>query len=330
MASPKAKQPFVSAPSFAALQSAIAVSDFGGITAAAKQLRLTPAAVSKHVTAIEMALSTRLFNRTTRKLSPTEEGKTYIAQARIAVGILADAADAASQKQSPHGTVRVNCAVGFGRRFVLPVLPAFFAQYPKVQVDLVLNDQVVDLVGQGFDIGIRGGSQPPEGMVARKICDIPSVLVASPKYLKRRGTPQMPDDLVNHDLLRVKFLNGKMLPWTFRTAAARQNSRRPDRAARSSATISLDLHAQLLISDPEMILDAVLLDMGIARMGRHHVHYLLERGQVIEVLPDLQLRDEATVTLFYPHRVGLAPRVKALVEFLLARFAEEPALRRAV
>jgi DNA-binding transcriptional LysR family regulator len=198
------------------LVNAVQAADSGSFTAAARVLDLTPAAVSKSVAALEAMLHVRLFNRTTRQLSLTEEGRAFIAQARMGLGALETATVAAMQGLKPEGLVRVSCAVGFGRRYVLPALPAFYAAHPDVQVELSLNDQTIDLVRDGFDVGIRGGSEPPEGMVARKICTLSAMLVATPRYLKARGTPRQFQDLANHDLLRVKFLSGNVSPWLFR------------------------------------------------------------------------------------------------------------------
>jgi DNA-binding transcriptional LysR family regulator len=277
-------------------------------------LDLTPAAVSKNVAALEALLKVRLFNRTTRQLSLTEEGKAFIAQTREGLGALEAASLAATQGLKPQGLVRINCAVGFGRRYVLPVLPAFYAQHPQVQVELSLNDQTVDLVKDGFDVGIRGGSQPPEGMVARKICKLESVLVATPRYLKARGTPKHYRELAEHDLLRVKFLSGRLSPWLFKD---------------KGKVLAFEGSAKLLISDPEVILDAALLHMGIARMGRHHAHEALQRGDLVEVLARQHVPGDASMAMFYPHRAGLAPRVRVLVDFLMAQFVGNTALRGA-
>ncbi|NJS35248.1 MAG: hypothetical protein HC765_00520 [Brachymonas sp.] len=178
-----------------------------------------------------------------------------------------------------------------------------------MRVELNLNDNQVDLIAGGFDIGIRGGSQPPEGMISRKICDIPAVLVATPRYLKAHGVPQTADDLAQHTLIRVRFLNGRMNAWPVRASA------------RSKDVQAVDLPAQLLISDPEIVLDAALLHMGIARIGRHHASKALARGDLVELLPKLHVGGEASMAMFYPHRAGLAPRVRVLVDYLMAQFA---------
>lgn len=298
------------------LISAVQAADSGSFTAAAKVLNLTPAAVSKNVATLETILQIRLFNRTTRQLSLTEEGKAFITQTRTGLAALETASLQATQRLKPQGLVRLNCPVGFGRRYVLPVLPAFYALYPDVQIELNLNDQAVDLVGERFDVGIRGGSQPPEGMVARKICEIPSVLVATPKYLKLRGTPKHYSELVNHDLLKVKFLNGRVLPWIFK-----------DKTNGREKLVNFEGSAKLMVSDPEVMLDAALMHMGIARLGRHHAHAPLQRGDLVEVLPRQQVPNEAGMAIFYPHRAGLAPRVRVLVEFLIVQFAKEESLQ---
>jgi DNA-binding transcriptional LysR family regulator len=297
------------------LISAIQAADSGSFSAAANVLGLTPAAVSKNVAALEAHLKVRLFNRTTRRLSLTEEGRAFVAQARIGVQALEDANTLAAQGLQPEGLVRISCAVGFGRRFVLPLMPDFFAAHPNVRVELSLNDQQVDLVEGGFDIGIRGGSQPPEGMVARKITEIPSILVATPRYLAAHGTPQRASDLANHPLIRVKFLSGRMNPWSFKSAGKLQG------------ITSLETPARLLLSDPEVVLDAALLHLGIARIARHHAHDALQRGELVEVLARFNAPGDASMALFYPHRSGLAPRVRVLVDFLLERFKGMPALQ---
>jgi DNA-binding transcriptional LysR family regulator len=288
--------------SLAGLISAAQVADSGSFSAAARALDLTPAAVSKNVAALEALLRVRLFNRTTRRVTLTDEGRQFVDKAREGLATLETATHRATQGLSAQGQVRVNCSVGFGRRYVLPSLPDFYAQHPGVQVDLCLNDAATDLVREGFDIGIRGGSQPPEGMVARKICDLRSVLVASPRYLRARGTPKHFSELANHDLLRVKFLSGRLSPWLFR-----------DRGK----VVAFDGPARLFISDPEVILDAALLHMGIARMGRHHAFDALQCGQLVELLPQQLEQTDSQMTIYYPHRAGLAPRVKVLVDFLL-------------
>jgi DNA-binding transcriptional LysR family regulator len=299
---------------------AVQAADMGSFTAAAQVLDLTPAAVSKNVATLEGALGVRLFNRTTRQLSLTEEGKTFIGQARIGLSLLDAASTQAGQGLQPQGLVRLNCPAGFGRCFVLPALAGFYTQHPKVQVELTMNDAAVDLVREGFDVGIRGGGPPPEGMVARQICDVPAVLVATPRYLKQRGTPRHHSELAQHDVLRVKFPNGRISPWLF-TEPRRKGAKQPVQ------TVAYEGQAKMWVSDPAVILDAALLHMGIARLGRHHAFSALQRGELVQLLADQHVASEASMAIYYPHRAGMAPRVRVLVDHLLAAFAKNPALQ---
>jgi DNA-binding transcriptional LysR family regulator len=187
---------------------AVSAAEHGSFTAAAHALGLTPAAVSKNVANLEMQLGVRLFNRTTRRLHLTEEGKSVLEKAREGLASLHHAGTAAAQHVAPAGVVRVSCSHAFGKRYVLPYLPAFYAQHRDVTIDLSLNDATIDLVREGFDVGIRGGNEPPQGMVSRRICPLPATLVASPNYLRQRGTPQTHHDLDMHDILRMRFLSG--------------------------------------------------------------------------------------------------------------------------
>jgi DNA-binding transcriptional LysR family regulator len=297
------------------LISAVHAADCGSFAAAAKLLDLTPAAVSKGVATLEAHLKVRLFNRTTRRLSLTEEGIVFIEQVRLGLNTLDAAAMQATQARKPQGLVRLNCPVGFGRRYVLPALPSFYAAYPDVRIELNLNDRAVDLVGEGFDIGIRGGSQPPEGMVARKICDLSLVLVATPKYLRARGTPTHPSALDQHDLLRVKFHTGRMLPWLFKeTIGGKQKF------------VACEKPGRFIISDPEIILDAALMHMGIAALGRYDAHAALLKGDLVEVLPRQLAQSNISMSMFYPHRMGLAPRVRVFVDFLLDYLDQDESL----
>jgi DNA-binding transcriptional LysR family regulator len=295
---------------------AVHTADAGSFTAAAKVLGLSPAAVSKNVATLEAQLGVRIFNRTTRRLSLTEEGTALVREARGGLAVIASAFDSASAGQQAKGLVRVNCPVGFGRRYVVPKLAKFYAAFPLIQLELNLDDRATDLVGGGFDIGIRGGSQPPEGMVARKICNLTAVLVATPKYLKQRGTPRTPADLMQHDLLRIKFLSGKVRPWVFK-----------DRQRSTVTNTDIEIRTCLWLSDPDIMLDAILQNLGIGAIGYYHAQDALARGTLVQVLHSTFVGGNAEMSMFYPHRTGLAPRVRAFIDFMLAEFRSEPSLQ---
>jgi DNA-binding transcriptional LysR family regulator len=292
--------------------SAVQTAASGSFSAAARVLGLTPAAVSKNVAALEGTLGVRLFNRSTRSLALTEEGRRFVEQARKGLDALQAAADGLRSRQAaPQGLVRVSVGAGFGRRHVLPHLPAFAARYPQVTVELNLADRTVDLLREGFDIGIRGGAAPPPGMVARRICDIPMVLVASPAYLQAHGMPQRVDDLARHVAIGARFQSGQYGHWEFGQGRQR---------------LSFVPPARLWLSDPEAVFEAALMGAGIAQVGLYHAWAHLQRGELVALLQGVHAPGERTMAMFYPHRAGLAPRVRVLADFLLERMARDAAL----
>src|SRR5687767_4913992 len=168
----------------------------GSLTAAAERLEVTPAAVSKSLARLEAQLGVRLLNRSTRRLSLTAEGAGFLAKARLALRALDDAVDEVSQAaRVPAGRVRISVGIAFGRRWVLPLLPVLTRQHPALSIELDLDNRPVDLVAEGFDIGIRGAVLEDSSLVARRVCRLPVVLVASPAYLKQAGVPVSVDEL---------------------------------------------------------------------------------------------------------------------------------------
>lgn len=301
-----------STPPLAGVLAAVRTAELGSFTAAAGALGISVAAASKNVAHLEAHLGVRLFNRTSRRVTPTQEGLAYVAAARAGLASLDAAAAALEVGGEPHGRVRLASAVAFGRQYVLPLLPAFFRRHPRVQVELVLDDQSTDLVAAGFDIGIRGGAQPPEGMVARPLGRIVPVVVASPRYLRTHGTPTRWRELADHRLIRLRFLSGRVAPWLFHDGGD---------------TVGLAFEPQLTVSDPEIAVQAALLHLGIARVARHHAHAALARGELVTLLAGQVASVESGLALFYPHRAGLAARVRVLVDHLVAGLAEAPGLR---
>ena len=168
----------------------------GSFTAAASRLGVTPAAVGKNVARLEGELGVRLFNRTTRRLSLTDEGKAFLAEAGDALRRLEDAVDNVTLAATePSGRVRISCSTSFGRRFVLPLLSDIARRHPKLDLELVLDNRIVDMLAEGFDIAVRGGTLGDSSLVAKHVCRLYSVLVASPAYLRRHGVPASPADL---------------------------------------------------------------------------------------------------------------------------------------
>jgi DNA-binding transcriptional LysR family regulator len=288
--------------------------DAGSFAGAARTLGISNAAVSKNVASLERALGVRLLNRTTRKLSLTEEGAVFLHQARIALQALDSAVDAvAAQRQEISGQVRISTSAAFGREHLLPALPGLLARYPQLAVEADFDDRVVDLVGGGYDFALRGGHIADSALVARPVCHLRMVLVASPDYLAQAGVPRLPTDLHKHRLISRRFLGGKVSPWSFRDTDG------------VISTLSLDTSC-LTLSAPEALTEAACMHTGIAQVGVHHAWRYLQSGQLKVLLLDQHDPGGYEMVLQYPHRALMAPRVKACIDYLLAEFARAPAL----
>jgi len=296
----------------------VQAADRGSFAAAARAMGISAAAVGKNVAGLEGALGVRLMNRSTRSLQLTGEGLAFLERAREAIDALDTAIDSvAAQRAQPAGRVRISTSHWYGHRFVLPLLPALIERYPALVPDVELDDRRVDLVRDGFDLAFRGGHLEDSSIVSRHVCDLLTVLVAAPDYLRRHGVPQRPDDLVRHRLIAVRFLNGTLVQWHFKGPKGQIEERKPEPAA-------------LVISDPQAALDAAARGVGIAQTGIHHASEHLCEGRLKIVLAKYHHAGSRSMALQYPHRALIAPRVRATVDFLLAGLAKSEALHMSV
>ncbi|MDR6235268.1 DNA-binding transcriptional LysR family regulator [Pseudomonas psychrotolerans] len=183
----------------------VQVVEAGSLSAAARALRLTPSAVSRSIARTEQRLGTRLLLRTTRAITLTAEGEAYLRAARRILADLAEVEEAIADQGVPRGRLRVSAALYHGRMILVPLVAAFSARYPDIVVDLALGDEVVDILAGQADVAIRFGQLADSPLTARPIGITGQVIVASPAYLARRGTPQVPEDLLGHNCLRFNF-----------------------------------------------------------------------------------------------------------------------------
>ena len=287
----------------------------GSLTAAADRLEVTPAAVSKSLARLEEQLGVRLLHRSTRRISLTQEGAGFLDKARLALRALDDAVDDVSQAaRTPAGRVRISVGVAFGRRWVLPLLPALTARHPDLSIELDLDNRPVDLVAEGFDIGIRGGVIEDSSLVARRICRLPLVLVASPAYLREAGVPTSIDDLAHHRCTAVRHPGSTPTPWRFkRSSGGKRIDFAPD--------------ARLSVSDPEALIDVALAHAGIAQTALYHALPFLRSGRLKLVMLDQHDSGDRETVLHYPHRQFLAPRVRVVVEWLVDQLTRNDELR---
>ncbi|AXV84006.1 LysR family transcriptional regulator [Ralstonia solanacearum] len=298
-----------------AILSFVQAADAGSFAAAGRLLGVTSAAVSKNVAGLERALGVRLMNRTTRTLSLTEEGAAFLRQARVALEALDMAIDSiAAQRAAPSGRVRISTSWAFGREQLMPALPGLLARYPGLSVEVDFDDRIVDLVREGYDLAIRGGSIPDSALVSRPIFRLNLVVVASPDYLARHGIPQVPAELRLHRLITRRFLGGRLAPWGFREEDG------------SITTFDPADSAVLTLSAPEAVVQAACDGVGVAQVGVHLAWEHLRSGALKVVLHRYHLPGDYEMVMQYPHRALVAPRVQATRDYLLEAFASDEKL----
>jgi DNA-binding transcriptional LysR family regulator len=282
----------------------VLAAELKSFSAAGRKLRLSPSAVSKLVTRIEDRLGARLLVRTTRRLELTPEGELYLGRARK---ILSDIAEterivAEGARVVPRGPLRVNASVGFGERYILPRVPAFLALYPEVELDLTLTDGVIDVVGERTDVAIRSGPLRDSMLKARKLLESREVVIASPDYLARHGTPQHPADLAAHNCLRFNFRRS-MDDWPFL-------------AGDGQTAEAHEITGNMLVSSGAILRQLCLDGLGLGRIGRFHVEPDIAAGTLVPVLEDFNPGDIEVVHAVFAGHEHLAARIRAFIDFL--------------
>lgn len=294
---------------FTALAVFVKVVERRSFAAAAREFGLSPAMVSKHVRALEERLGARLLNRTTRRLSLTEVGRGYYERARQILADLEDADRAASDLQAaPRGTLKVNAPFSFGIRHVGPAVAAYLGAYPGITVELSLNDHYIDLLAEGVDVALRIGRLADSSLIARRLAPIRLVACASPAYLARRGTPQTPGDLAAHDCLIYTYA-ASAEEWRFIGPGGE------DEVARVSG--------RLFANNGDVLIAAALAGIGIALAPTFMAGEHVQAGGLVTLLPG-HVAPEAALYAVYPPGRHLSAKLRSFVDFLVARFGEEP------
>ena len=282
--------------------------DKGSQAAAAPALGVTPAMVGRYVRALEDRLGTRLLNRTTARQSLTEAGLAFHVEASRILDQLEDAELAASDRQTePRGALRLNAPMVFGVRYLAAAVAEFGRLYPQLRVDLALNDRVVDLVEEGFDVGVRIGRLADSSLIARRLAPCRVVLCASPGYLAHVGTPAEPGDLRDHNCLLYAYARSTDT-W---------------RLHREGSVVEVKPLGNLVANNGDALLAAALADAGIVVQPTFIVADALRTGALVRLLPGWSIPD-LTVFAVYPSVRHLSPKVRRFVDFLAARFGERP------
>ena len=283
--------------------------DTGSFSETARTMNLTPSAVSKQIARLEDRLGVRLFNRTTRRLAPTEEGRAYYERCRQILADVEEAEASVSQlNATPRGVLRVNMPIVFGRRHVVPALSDFLARYPDVHLDVTMTDQFVDPIAEGVDMLIRVGELKDSSLIARKLAGSRRVVIAAPSYWKKHGEPVLPTDLTRHNCLTYAYL-------------ATGNDWRmtgPDGIKHVVAVTG-----NFAANNGEALMAAALDGVGVALLPTWMVGPELQSGELTEVLGEYTL-PEPSVHAIYPPGRHLSAKVRAFVDFLVERFKQQP------
>lgn len=286
----------------------VQVVETGSFTAAARRAGLSKSLVSRRIAALEDRLAARLLNRTTRRLTLTETGSAFYERAQRIVAEAEEAEMLASQLDAePRGRLRVAAPMSFGFLHVAPALAAFAAAYPRLVVDLDLDDRFVDLASEGQDMAIRIGRLPDSSLVARRLAPARLCVVASPDYLARRGTPQRPADLAGHDCL-VYSNTPAGDQWRF---------------VGSSERLAPRLNARLRANNGDALSAAAEAGLGLAVLPSFIIGAAVMRGTLRILLPDHPI-EESGIYAVYPASRHISAKVRRLVDFLAERFGGEP------
>jgi DNA-binding transcriptional LysR family regulator len=293
---------------FQAMQTFVGVIDAGSFVGAAHALDLSKPAVSRHVGELEARLGVRLLQRTTRKLSLTDEGEVFYARCKELLAQVDEVeAEVTLRSGQALGQLKLSVPVTFGEMHLAPLWPTFMARHPKVTLDVSLSDRTVDLVDEGFDAAVRIARLPSSSLVSRRLASTRMVLCASPTYLARHGTPEHPDELARHAVLAYTLLSmGEH--WEFTG---------PD------GPLTARVHAGFRSNSGDTCRKAALQHMGIILQPAFLIGEDLRTGALLEVLP--QYRSvELGIYVLYPTRKHVAPKLRRLIDFLVDAFRTRP------
>jgi len=281
----------------------VTVADMRGFAQAGRRLSISPAQVSKLIAHLEDRLNCRLFNRTTRDVSLTDEGRALQARARMLVEEYDLLERSAQETAKPRGVLKLSAPISFGQQLG-PILLDFANLYPDVALDVSFTDRIVNLVEEGFDAAVRISSLADSSLIARKLANIQGATIAAPQYLAKRGTPRVPDDLPNHEAI-LDLNTADPYTWIFGAGSRR---------------LEVRVSGRLRFGNPYVSLAAARAGFGIARVPDFVAENDLKNGELIRLLERYELKAPVTMYIVYPHARHLASKVRVFVDFLIERY----------
>ena len=288
------------------MSSFAAVVEAGSFVAAADVTGLSKTAVSRHISDLEQRLGVRLLHRTTRRLSLTDEGRTFFARVKDVLGSIDEAeSELTARSIEPSGLVRVNAPLTFGTMHLAPLWGPFAVANPKVSLEITLSDRTVDLVEDGYDLAVRIATSPGSNVVSRKLASTRVVLCASPRYLKTHGRPKHPRDLADHALISYTYWSGGD-EWTFDGP---------------EGPVGVKVRARIHANNGDTCRTAALAHQGIILQPDFLIGADLRQGALIELLPQFH-SIELGIHAVYPTRKHLPLKLRRLIDFLVEAFRE--------
>lgn len=277
----------------------------GSLSGAGRALGLTPSALSRIISRLEARLGVRLLIRTTRVLTLTPEGEAYHLAARRILADLDEAEGAIADQAAPRGRLRLSVGPAYGRLTLVPLLPAFAARYPEILVDVSVTDTLVDVLAGQADVAIRIGPLADSPLTARRLGASRRTIVASPDYLARAGTPEVPEDLLGHNCLNFSFRRAGS-DWPFR---------------REGRDYALSPRGNIETNNGETMGELVRLGVGISRLGRFHVADDLAAGRLVALLEPYNPGDTEEIHALFVGGASTPRRVRVFVDFLVEQLA---------
>lgn len=297
--------------SLSELEAIAAVARHGGFRAAARELGMSSSALSHAVAALEERLSVRIFNRTTRSVTLSDAGERLVAEVAPALAALGRAIENAGMSSgSVSGTLRLNMAPGAARMLLKPLILEYGRRYPEVEIEIVTDNALVDVIGKGFDAGVRLAEAVPTDMVAVPIIPtIRSLVVGSPAYFRQRPRPLVPGDLLQHRCIRARMASGRLYRWEF---------------ARHGQSILIDAPGSLILDASDLMLNAALEGAGLAYISEASVADHIVAGNLISVLEDWS-SPYSGLSLYFAQRRQMPARLRALIDLIREQNASRAA-----
>ncbi|KHK57865.1 LysR family transcriptional regulator [Ralstonia sp. A12] len=294
----------------------VALATAGSLSAAARNLGITTAAVSKRLAQMEGRIGMPLVTRTTRRMSLTPEGEVFVERARRILGEIDDLDQLLTQaKGRPSGLLRVNATLGFGRMHIAPAISEYVKAYPEVDVQLQLTADPPPLNEDLFDVCVRFGEPPDARIIAKKVAPNRRLLCASPNYLRQHGAPQTPAELARHNCIGIRQGSDAYGVWRLSSGKARKSDGR--------RTETVHVRGNLTTNDGEIAVNWALEGHGIVMRAEWDIARYLQSGRLVQVLPQYAT-PEADIYAVYHQRHQLSSRIRLFVDFLVSRFDQSP------